>query len=244
MTALEGIPVSSSLLGGYDEPEILLSENHPICPIGADAAHTELELVTLRPDGAECKGSLPDTLVELPPLFKGLPPANQNLVMGMRFDEEGMTLLKAAGLMKMNMSKKTDPETVKAVNKAITDGPALPLEKQLSANTINGKAFQMGVVPFGTSFNTEQRWIISEGSDRMLHPVHIHGCQFRILTLDGKAPPAHMARWKDIAPVERGSTCEIQIRFEHSASDQSPFMAHCHILEHEDSGMMTNFTAS
>ena len=42
MTALEGIPVSSSLLGGYDEPEILLSENHPICPIGADVAQAAI----------------------------------------------------------------------------------------------------------------------------------------------------------------------------------------------------------
>jgi hypothetical protein len=33
------ISVSSSLLGGYDEPEILLSENHPVCPIGADVTH-------------------------------------------------------------------------------------------------------------------------------------------------------------------------------------------------------------
>lgn len=33
------IAVSSSLLGGYDEPEILLYSIHPACPIGADAAH-------------------------------------------------------------------------------------------------------------------------------------------------------------------------------------------------------------
>jgi blue copper oxidase len=204
----------------------------------------ELGLVTFRPDGAEGKGTLPEALVELPPLVEDLPPASRNLVMGMRLDDEGMGLLKSAGLMKMNRSNKTDPEVVKAVNKVITDSPALPLEQQLSANTINGKSFEMGVVPFGTSLNTEERWIISEGSDRMLHPVHIHGCQFRILSSDGKAPPAHMAGWKDIAPVQKGGACEIRIRFEHPATKEYPFMAHCHILEHEDSGMMTNFTVS
>jgi blue copper oxidase len=205
---------------------------------------TELGLVTLRPDGAEGKGALPDALVDLPQLVEDLPSASQNLVMGMRLDDQGMGLLKSAGLMIMNMSNKTDPEVVKAVNKVITDSPALPLEEQLSANTVNGKSFEMGVVPFGTSLKSEERWIISEGSDRMLHPVHIHGCQFRILSAGGRAPPAHMAGWKDIAPVEKGSTCEIQIRFEHPATKEYPFMAHCHILEHEDSGMMTNFTVS
>jgi blue copper oxidase len=203
-----------------------------------------LELVTLRPDGADGKGTLPDALVDLPPLVENLPPASQNLVMGMRLDDQGMGLLKSAGLMKMNMSKKTDPGVVKAVNELITGGPALPLKEQLSANTVNGQSFEIGVVPFGVSLNRDERWIISEGSDQMLHPVHIHGCQFRILALAGKAPPRHMAGWKDIAPVAKGGTCEVQIRFEHPASKEYPFMAHCHNLEHEDSGMMTNFTAS
>ncbi|MBT5751430.1 MAG: multicopper oxidase CueO [Rhodospirillaceae bacterium] len=203
-----------------------------------------LPLVTLRPNGADGKGKLPDTLASLPPLVKNLPPTSQTIVMGMRDDKEGMGLLKSAGLMKMNMSKKFDPEIVKAVNKLITDTPALSLEKQLSANTVNGKSFEMGAVSFGASLNTDVRWTISEGSDKMLHPVHIHGCQFRILTLNGKAPPAHMAGWKDIVPVEKGSSCEIQVRFEHPASKEFPFMVHCHILEHEDSGMMADFTVS
>jgi cuproxidase len=201
-----------------------------------------LGLTTFRPDGADGDGTLPDALVTLPPLVGDLPPARRNLVMGMALDDEGMGLLKSAGLMKMNMSKKTDPEVVKAVNKLIAEGPALSLEKQLSANTVDGVPFKLGVVPFGTAQNTDQRWIISEGSDQMLHPVHIHGCQFRILSLGGKAPPPHMVGWKDIAPIEKGGTCEIQIRFEHPAPKESAFMAHCHILEHEDSGMMTNFT--
>lgn len=208
----------------------------------------ELRLVTIRPQGAEGKGRLPDTLVPLPPLVADLPPTSQNLVIGMRFDKAGMRLLKDAGLMKLAMSTKADrgevPELLKAINTVITDSPALSLEQQLSANTINGSPFEMGTVPFSAPLNTDLRWSLSEGSDRMLHPVHIHGCQFRILTLEGKAPPAHMAGWKDIAPVAKGSTCEIQIRFEHPAADAAPFMAHCHILEHEDSGMMTNFSVS
>ncbi len=204
----------------------------------------ELGLVTVRPDGAEGAGALPDTLVDLPPLVSDLPPVSQNLVMEMRLDDEGMGLLKSAGLMKMTMAKKTDPAVVKAVTKLITDGPALPLEQQLSANAVNGAPFKFGAASFAAPLDTELRWLISEGSDQMQHPVHIHGCQFRILSLDGKAPPAHMAGWKDVAPIEKGGTAEIQVRFEHPASKDHPFMAHCHNLEHEDSGMMTDFTVS
>ncbi|MEM9423097.1 MAG: multicopper oxidase domain-containing protein, partial [Pseudomonadota bacterium] len=37
---------------------------------------------------------------------------------------------------------------------------------------------------------------------------------------------------------------DIQVRFNHGSTVKKPFMAHCHILEHEDSGMMTSFTVS
>ena len=133
----------------------------------------ELPLVTLQPDAGEGTGRLPDSLVKLEPLVQDLPPVSQNLVMEMNRDDEGMGQLKTAGLMKMNMSGKFDPAVAKAVDKLITDGPALSLDEQLSANAINGAAFQMGKVPFGAPINQDLRWLISEGEDRMLHPVHI-----------------------------------------------------------------------
>ncbi len=204
--------------------------------------HTELRLLTVNPDGADGSGRLPDTLVDVPPLVSNLPPVSQELVMDMNMDDQGMGAFEQAGLMRMMKSKKTDPAVVEAVEKLITDGPALPLKTQLAANAVNGRAFELGAVPYTAPIRTDLRWRISEGTDRMYHPVHIHGCQFRILQLDGQAPPAHMAGWKDVAPVRNGGSCVIQIRFDHPASRETPFMAHCHNLEHEDSGMMTDFT--
>ena len=37
---------------------------------------------------------------------------------------------------------------------------------------------------------------------------------------------------------------ELLVRFDHEANDQFPYMYHCHILEHEDGGMMGQFTVS
>jgi blue copper oxidase len=34
------------------------------------------------------------------------------------------------------------------------------------------------------------------------------------------------------------------VNFPHPAGSDTPYMAHCHILEHEDSGMMTQFTVA
>ena len=163
--------------------------------------------------------------------------------MNMNLDDEGMKLLAEAGLMEMNKSGKTDPDTVAKVRAVLYDGPTLTHAQQLAANAINGEPFVLGKVPYNAPINTNLRWRLSEGDDRMLHPVHIHGCQFRILSISGKGPPPHMRGWKDIAPVEKGGNCEIQISFRHPAPKDYPFMVHCHILEHEDSGMMTDFTA-
>lgn len=206
--------------------------------------HEKLHLLTFDPTGAEKLGDLPETLVEVPQLARNLPPVSQNLVMQMNLDNSGMSAFKTAGLMEMMKSGQLNRKIVSAVNELIVQQPALPLETQLSANAINGQSFQLGAVPYSAPIRTDLRWKISEGTDNMYHPVHIHGCQFRILELDGTAPPAHMAGWKDMAPVRNGGSCVIQVRFDHPASKEAPFMAHCHNLEHEDSGMMTDFTVS
>ena len=55
------------------------------------------------------------------------------------------------------------------------------------------------------------------------------------------APPeTYRAGWKDTAPVSEGGVTEILVRFPYSADANNPYMAHCHILEHEDSGMRSH----
>jgi blue copper oxidase len=115
---------------------------------------------------------------------------------------------------------------------------------QLSANGVNGRPFALKEAPFAAGRNQVLRWLISEASDRMLHPVHLHGCQFRIVSQNGKPPEPYRAGWKDIAPISAGSFSEILLSFPYPAGPQAPYMAHCHILEHEDSGMMTQFTVA
>jgi blue copper oxidase len=193
----------------------------------------------------------------LPALPMLLPDVSQELVMNMFRDKEGMMPLMKAGLgmgsgmamgsgMSSNsgMGGKIDPAVVARVIRLIEDQPELSQAAQLSTNGVNGKSFALGEPGFTAKRGQDLRWRISEGEDPMPHPVHIHGCQFRIVSQGGRKPEAYRAGWKDIAPISGGGFSEILLNFPHPAGLHAPYMAHCHILEHEDSGMMTQFTVS
>jgi blue copper oxidase len=201
-------------------------------------------LVTIQPVGAVTPGELPASLVKLPPVPAELPAVSQQLVMNMFRDEEGMMPLMKAGLMAMAKSGKTDPAVVARVTKLIVDQEELSKAVQLSANGVNGRPFALDEPMFAVRRSQALRWRISEASDRMLHPVHVHGCQFRIVSASGQQPEAYRAGCKDIVPISAGGFAEILVSFPYPASSDAPYMAHCHILEHEDSGMMTQFTVA
>ncbi len=57
-------------------------------------------------------------------------------------------------------------------------------------NMINGKAFDMTKPMFAAKRGQYEKWTISGEGDMMLHPFHIHGTQFRILSENGKPPAA------------------------------------------------------
>ncbi|MEG1466827.1 MAG: multicopper oxidase CueO [Hafnia sp.] len=113
----------------------------------------------------------------------------------------------------------------------------------MHGNKINGIAFDMAKPMFDVKRGTYEKWIISGEGDMMLHPFHIHGTQFRILSENGKPPAAHRSGWKDTVRVE-GWRSEVLVKFDHEAPKERAYMAHCHLLEHEDTGMMMSFTVS
>lgn len=83
-------------------------------------------------------------------------------------------------------------------------------------------------------------WEVTNTSG-MAHPLHIHHRHFQVLDIDGAPPPAALAGWKDTVLVAPGWTVRLLLKFEGSSDPQYPYMFHCHILEHEDMGMMGQF---
>lgn len=103
---------------------------------------------------------------------------------------------------------------------------------------INGRPFDMARLDAEASLGATERWIVS--GEMMGHPFHIHGVRFRVVSENGRPPRVENVGWKDSVFVE-GET-ELLVRFDHPAAEANPFMLHCHILEHEDRGMMGQFT--
>jgi len=73
----------------------------------------------------------------------------------------------------------------------------------------------------------------------MHHPFHIHGAgRFLVLSVDGEAE-ANLV-WKDTVLLGAGQTIDLLL----DVSNPGLWMAHCHIAEHTESGMMFSFTVA
>ncbi len=73
------------------------------------------------------------------------------------------------------------------------------------------------------------------------HPFHIHDIQFQIVDINGGPVPANQQGWKDVVLVPAGDTVRFITTFSDFADDSVPYMYHCHLLHHEDDGMMASF---
>ena len=105
---------------------------------------------------------------------------------------------------------------------------------------INGKPYDIGRIDVETKLGTTEVWeVVSVG---MAHPFHVHGALFRVLSIEGAPPAAHLLGWKDTVLVE--DKAEILVTFDRPATRQHPFMYHCHILEHEEAGLMGQYVCA
>jgi len=112
-------------------------------------------------------------------------------------------------------------------------------ESMMMQHSINGRAFEMGRVDVEIPRGTTEVWTFVNESG-FGHPVHVHAGQFRVLSRSGgrNAVMPWEAGLKDTVLVLPGERVEVAVRF-----DEYPglFLLHCHNLEHEDAGMMSNF---
>jgi suppressor of ftsI len=105
--------------------------------------------------------------------------------------------------------------------------------------SMNGKVMDLrqinDVVPAGAI----EIWEIHGGGPP--HSFHIHDVAFRILEQDGEPPPAWLAGRKDTVYLPPGTTVRLVVGFGTDVDEQTPYMYHCHMLFHEDNGMMGQF---
>lgn len=70
----------------------------------------------------------------------------------------------------------------------------------------------------------------------MQHPIHFHGQRFLVLSTNGE--PNDNLVWKDTTLIQNGDTVELLVEM----TNPGEWMAHCHIAEHLEAGMMLSFT--
>ncbi len=102
----------------------------------------------------------------------------------------------------------------------------------LTQHLINGKAMDIARVDVSTTLGATEIWEV-ENLVGMDHPFHLHGFQFQLLDRDGVPEPYRS--WKDVVNVPRHQTARFIVRYD---GYPGKWMYHCHILDHEDHGMM------
>lgn len=105
---------------------------------------------------------------------------------------------------------------------------------------INNKSFDMDSINEVVYLNTTEVWTLKNNT-LVAHPFHIHDVQFNVIEQHG-APvaPAKMG-WKDVVLVMPMDSVKFVTHFGDFADDMTPYMYHCHLLHHEDDGMMGSF---
>jgi len=121
------------------------------------------------------------------------------------------------------------------------------LEMQHMVWTINGRVFEDMVAADDEMVYLDQpiawEWI---NNSPIPHPMHLHNVQFQVVQRTSPATSAYGtvnqgfvdSGWKDTVAVWPGERVKIAMRF---MPYTGMYMYHCHILEHEDMGMMRNF---
>jgi FtsP/CotA-like multicopper oxidase with cupredoxin domain len=98
--------------------------------------------------------------------------------------------------------------------------------------TIDGKEFDADRVDQAVTLDTVEEWVIGNATP-MDHPMHLHVWPMQILAEDGR--PVDDVRWQDVVNIPAGGEVTVRIAFDRFSGRT---VYHCHILDHEDRGMM------
>ena len=103
--------------------------------------------------------------------------------------------------------------------------------------SINGEMFDPKRVDHQVVQGTTERWRLRNTSD-MTHYVHLHEEQWQTISRDGKRPPPWERGFEDTWRLDPGEYVDVAATF---TDYPGLFMVHCHMLDHEDHGMMAQF---
>jgi FtsP/CotA-like multicopper oxidase with cupredoxin domain len=111
---------------------------------------------------------------------------------------------------------------------------------KITGLAINGQPMAMGMINETVTVDDVEIWEISN-RDPQPHNLHVHDNQFQILTVNGELPGPELSGFKDTVYVPPRQSVRILLQFTDYTDPQWPYMYHCHLLWHEDLGIMGQF---
>jgi blue copper oxidase len=120
------------------------------------------------------------------------------------------------------------------------------MPEQMGPNQLNGHfminnlIFDMDYINEIVPLNNTEVWNLNNQSG-IAHPFHLHNVPFYIVDRNGILPPANEMGLKDVVLVRPGERVRIITKFTDFSDSPVPYMYHCHLLSHEDDGMMGQF---
>lgn len=158
-------------------------------------------------------------------------------------DEEGTVLLpfdlafEGEPAKHASVSWTSDESFLTEEEKNLPVSKEIELFGMMDMVTINGRKFDPDRIDLRQEKGVSEVWEVYNKPDPMggmIHPFHIHGTQFKIISRDGKDPAPNEQGFKDSVLIEPGERVKLLVTF----PEEGIYMYHCHILEHEDNGMM------
>jgi len=104
----------------------------------------------------------------------------------------------------------------------------------------NDRTFHMDSINQIIPLNSQEIWTLKNNT-LIAHPFHIHDIQFNIIEKNGTVPPLSEQGWKDVVLVMPQDSVKFITKFTTFMDEMVPYMYHCHLLHHEDDGMMGSF---
>ncbi len=130
----------------------------------------------------------------------------------------------------VNRSIHFSPDTALSGPQGYVDGPFF----------MNNVSFNMDSINIVVNLNDIEIWSLTN-STMVAHPFHIHDIEFFVLDINGLPPPPEYQGLKDVILVKPNDTVRFITQFITFSDPMVPYMYHCHLLHHEDDGMMGAF---
>ena len=132
------------------------------------------------------------------------------------------------------------PDELVTIDRPDTADAATTRRFSLQGHRINGRSMDMGRIDEVVTAGATEIWEVTNDHGNA-HSFHPHLVHFAVLDVDGDPPPPELSGWKDTIYVPPHTTIRIIARFDGEADPDTPYMYHCHMLAHEDDGMMGQF---